>query len=98
MTTSTSGVEINGVSANLEELSETIAVIKGAVQPQHLGAVCDFTLFADLLGRRVPVQLKGEVVRCDGDTLEISFAAPTRNWHRIVHVLNELKARRGLLH
>jgi len=85
-------IQIDGSVAELADFSETYAVVQGLDRDFSNGEGCHLTIFFNLMGRRVPVKLDGEVVRKhDG---EIMFSPPTYNWQ---HIVRALKGHRSLL-
>ena len=80
-------VEIDGSIAKLTGITDSFAVIVGAQAPHTLGDSCDFTVYAEMMGRSVPVKIQGQVVHHSDSEMEVMFRAPTKNWGREVHVL-----------
>jgi|GEM_PF-2790215 len=86
-----SDIQINGSPTQLDDFSENYAVIQNAGFDFNIGDACQLTLFLNLMERRVPVTLKGEVVRQYDGKLDVMFSSPTFNWQHIVRALKRSK-------
>lgn len=82
-------VEIGGHVAMLTDFSENSASIKDVQQSYITGDNCSFTVFVHLMGKQVPVKLRGEVVQAHDHIIDVMFEAPTRNWNRMLRALKE---------
>lgn len=84
MATIHSTVKIDGAIARLTDISEAFAVIVGSDRSRKPGDPCDFTVYAELMGRCVPVNIHGEIVQQNDDQIEVMFAPPTKNWSQVM--------------
>ncbi len=82
-------VQIDGKHANLEGLSESFAVVNGVNEIHSIGEACDLVIYAEIMGKRVPIKLKGEIVQFHADKIEVMFPAPSKNWERIIRSMNK---------
>ncbi len=81
-------VVINGTKAELRDFGNNFASIRLADHQYRLGEVLNFTIFVQLMGRHVGVNLRGEVVKPHNDTIDVTYSAPTLNWDRMLRVMN----------
>jgi len=76
------------VERKLVSLTATNAVIGGLSKNIKIGDIIKFAFYVTLLEKNVPVYIKGNAIKRDGDEVTIEYDAPVKSWPKILQALD----------
>jgi len=76
------------VERKLVSLTTSNAVIGGLNKKIRIGDMIKFVFYISLLEKNVPVYIKGNAIKQQGDEVTIEYDAPVKSWSKILETLS----------